>query len=138
TELNSISKEEELQEYQLHLRDRFGPLPESVEDLLNSVRIKWFAGKIGIEKVVMKKGKFLGYFVSDQQSAFYQSATFTKVLQYVQAHAGICRIKEKQTRNGLRLLLIFENVHSTTKALDVLRPITGEIEEVTQPLRENL
>ncbi|NNK11691.1 MAG: transcription-repair coupling factor [Flavobacteriaceae bacterium] len=138
TELNSISKEEELQEYQLHLRDRFGPLPESVEDLLNSVRIKWFAGKIGIEKVVMKKGKFLGYFVSDQQSAFYQSAAFTKVLQYVQAHAGICRIKEKQTRNGLRLLLIFENVHSTTKALDVLRPITGEIEEVTQPLRENL
>ncbi len=126
TELNEITEEAALQEYQHHLRDRFGPLPEQVSDLLNSVRIKWLAGRIGLEKVVMKKGKFLGYFVGDQQSSFYQSKTFTDLLQYVQKHPGVCRIKEKQTRNGLRLLLIFEKIHATSEALEALRALVGE------------
>jgi transcription-repair coupling factor (superfamily II helicase) len=131
TELNAITTEKELQDYQLHLKDRFGPLPEAVEDLLNSVRIKWIASHLGLEKVVMKKGKLLGYFVGDQQSAFYQSNVFTKVLQYVQSHPGLCKVKEKQTRNGLRLILIFENIHSTARALEVLRPVVGEAETAT-------
>ena len=52
----------------------------------------------------------IGYFISDQNSAFYQSPQFTKVLQFVQTHKALCKMKEKQTRNGLRLLLTFENI----------------------------
>jgi transcription-repair coupling factor (superfamily II helicase) len=126
TELNAITNEEDLLKYQAHLKDRFGPLPETVKDLLNSVRIKWIASSIGLEKVVMKKGKLLGYFVADQQSSFYQSATFTRVIQYVQTHPTSCKIKEKQTRNGLRLLLVFEKVHTTSTALEMLLPLAGE------------
>ena len=77
---------------------------------------------MGLEKLVLKKGKMVGYFIADQQSEYFQSATFTKILQYVQAHAKMCALKEKQTRNGLRLLLVFEGINTLDKALKAMRP----------------
>ena len=124
TQLNQVTDEVGLQQFETSLIDRFGELPEQAIDLLNSVRIKWIATSIGLERVILKKGKFLGYFVADQQSPFYQTETFTKVLHYVQRHPNQCQLKEKQTRNGLRLLLVFEGITSVESALKVLRPIT--------------
>jgi len=123
TQLNNIKTEEELQKFESEIIDRFGELPLQVVDLLNSVRIKWIATKAGFERLVMKHGKLVGYFISDQQSAFYQSKGFAKVLQFVQAHPTICKMKEKQTRNGLRLLLTFDNIKSVKQALTVLKPM---------------
>ncbi|MBU3820760.1 transcription-repair coupling factor [Flavobacteriaceae bacterium XHP0103] len=123
TQLNDLKTEEELQKFESQLVDRFGELPKPVLDLMDSVRIKWLATKIGFEKIIMKQGKFIGYFITDQQSRFYQSNNFTKVLQYVQTNPKTCQIKEKQTRNGLRLLLTFEQVKSVKHALKVLEPI---------------
>ncbi|MEX0362782.1 MAG: hypothetical protein AB3N10_17535, partial [Allomuricauda sp.] len=98
--------------------------------LLNSVRIKWIANTIGLEKVVLKKGKFLGYFIADQQSDFYQSPAFTQVLQYVQSNPRSCQLKEKQTRNGLRLLLVFDGINSVEKALVALESF--QLEAITR------
>ncbi|RIA10963.1 transcription-repair coupling factor [Flavobacteriaceae bacterium MAR_2010_72] len=123
TQLNNIKTEEELQKFEAGIRDRFGELPKQVIDLLNSVRIKWIGSKVGFEKVVMKHGKLIGYFITDQQSPFYQSQGFTKVLQFVQKNPSTCKMKEKQTRNGLRLLLTFEHIKSVKQALTVLTPI---------------
>ena len=123
TQLNNIKNEEELITFEKQLIDRFGELPTQVVDLLNTVRIKWVATKIGLEKVVLKKGKLVGYFINDQQSAFYQSAGFTKVLQYIQKNPQACKMKEKNTRAGLRLLLTFDKIHSIEKALIALKPI---------------
>ncbi|WP_040559578.1 transcription-repair coupling factor [Kordia algicida OT-1] len=121
--LSELKTEEDLQTYENELVDRFGPLPEPAVDLLDSVRIKWLATKLGLEKIIMKKGKLVGYFISDQQSDFYQSPNFTKVLQFVQQNPRVCKMKEKQTRNGLRLLLTFEQITSVKKALNVLEKI---------------
>ncbi|QXP51402.1 transcription-repair coupling factor [Cellulophaga sp. HaHa_2_1] len=126
TALNQITDEEGLKKFEVDLIDRFGELPIEAEDLLNSVRIKWIANAIGLEKIVMKQGKMIGYFIADQQSAFYQSANFTSVLQFVQAHPKLCKIKEKQTRNGLRLLLVFENIRSIDKAYLAMQPFEKE------------
>ncbi|MFD2517564.1 transcription-repair coupling factor [Salinimicrobium flavum] len=123
TQLNNLKTEEELQKFEAELVDRFGELPTQAEDLLNSVRIKWIASKIGLEKIVMKQGKLIGYFIADQQSRFYQSQAFTRVLQYVQTHPQSCTMKEKKTRSGLRLLLTFEKVTSVDRALKVLQPL---------------
>ncbi|MEO9892371.1 transcription-repair coupling factor [Aurantibacter sp.] len=123
TELNKINDEEGLLKYETQLVDRFGELPSEAEDLMNSVRIKWIANSIGLEKVVLKKGKLIGYFIRDQQSEFYQSASFTNVLQFVQKNPQKCKLKEKQTRNGLRLLLVFEEISSIEKALLALTPL---------------
>jgi transcription-repair coupling factor (superfamily II helicase) len=123
TKLNEIKSEAELQQFESEVIDRFGELPIPVLDLFNSVRLKWIATDMGIEKLIMKHGKLIGYFIKDQQSKFYQSDAFTKVLQFVQLNPGRCKMKEKQTRNGLRLLLTFDKVKSVDEALKLLQPI---------------
>jgi transcription-repair coupling factor (superfamily II helicase) len=119
-ELGSVKNEEELVIFQNKLIDRFGPMPPRANALMNSIRIKWIATSVGIEKLVMKKGKMIGYFVSDQQSDYYQSKRFHKMINFVQTHSNLCQMKEKQTPNGLRLLLTFENVKSTKRALELM------------------
>ncbi|MCG2612244.1 transcription-repair coupling factor [Flavobacterium sp. SM15] len=122
-ELSLIKTEEALQQYEQKLIDRFGALPKQAVALLNSIRIKWKATHIGIEKLVLKQGKMVGYFVSDQQSDYYQSGKFMKVLQFVQKNGNLCKMKEKETKNGLRLLLTFENVKSVKRALELIEMI---------------
>ena len=95
TKLNEIKTEEELQKFELEIVDRFGELPTQVLDLFDSVRLKWIAIKMGIEKLIMKNGKMVGYFIKDQQSQFYQSESFTKVLTFVQHNSTKCKMKEK-------------------------------------------
>ncbi|MDI5886997.1 MULTISPECIES: transcription-repair coupling factor [Flavobacterium] len=119
-ELGAVKNEEELIIFQNKLIDRFGPMPPRANALMNSIRIKWIATRIGIEKLVMKQGKMIGYFVSDQQSDYYQSNRFHQVLQFVQTHSSICKMKEKQTPAGLRLLLTFDNVKNTRTALELM------------------
>lgn len=120
-ELSNITTETDLQQYQSNLIDRFGQLPTSAKDLLNSVRLKWIATQMGMERLVLKGGKMVGYFISDQQSKFYQSSAFRKVLDFVQRNADKCRLTEKETRNGLRLLLSFDKIYSIEKALRLLQ-----------------
>ena len=122
-ELSLIKDEETLRLYETKLIDRFGPLPKPAQSLLNSIKIKWIATHLGIEKLVMKQGKMICYFVSDQQSDYYTSNKFHKILQFVQQQSQLCKMKEKQTPNGLRLLLTFEHVKSINKALEMLEKI---------------
>ncbi len=119
-ELSMVKDEEGLLVYEQKLIDRFGPLPKEAQALMNSIRIKWIATHLGIEKLIMKQGKMIGYFVGDQQSDYYQSPRFHKVLQFVQQNGNLCKMKEKETKNGLRLLLTFENVKSIRKALELM------------------
>ena len=122
-ELSTIKNEEELSIYESRLIDRFGELPTQAQDLLDSVRLKWLAKKLGLTRLILKKGKMIGYFIADQQSPFYQSDAFTKILNYVQAHPKDCKMKEKQTKNGLRLVLSFDQVMAIDKALSLLNNI---------------
>jgi transcription-repair coupling factor (superfamily II helicase) len=122
-ELSQIKDEATLQQFEQKLIDRFGALPKPAVALLNSVRIKWKATAMGIERLMMKQGKMIGYFIGDQQSDFYQSNRFMKVLQFAQRNGNVCKIKEKETKNGLRLLLTFDNVKSVNKALELLEGI---------------
>ena len=124
-ELSNLKNEEELSQYEYRLIDRFGALPPQAKDLLNSVRIKWLATQMGIERLVMKQGKMLGYFIADQQSKFYQSGAFQRVLAFVQRNSDKCHLNEKETRNGLRLIITFDKITSIDKAL---RIISGFVE----------
>jgi len=126
TELNKLKTEAELITFEKQLVDRFGELPTQAVDLLNSVRLKWIATKIGLEKIVLKNNRMIGYFISDQQSDFYQSPTFHKVLQFVQQNPTEIKMKEKQTRNGLRLLLTFEDITTVEDALFKTKPFEDQ------------
>ena len=122
-ELSNLQTEEELANYERHLVDRFGELPIEAKELVKSVQVKWLAKNIGFERLILKKSKMIGYFIADQQSAYYQTETFTRILQFVQQNMAICQMKEKETKLGLRLLLTFDNITSIERALEVLSKI---------------
>lgn len=121
--LGTLEKEEELTVFETEIIDRFGEIPTQVEDLLDSVRIKWLAKELGLEKIILKQKRMIGYFVSDQQSNFYQTEAFSRMLKYVQQNPKSCVMKEKQTKNGLRLLITFIKINTVKTALETLQKI---------------
>jgi transcription-repair coupling factor (superfamily II helicase) len=123
TKLNDIESEQELHAFANELKDRFGNLPVQVIDLLDSVKMKWIAAHIGIEKIVIKKHTMIGYFISDQNSSFYQSKVFQNLLQRIHSSKDNIVMKEKKTRNGLRLLLNFGKIRSVKDALKKIEGI---------------
>ena len=118
--ISELNKEEELVQFQKDLEDRFGPIPSQAEDLLNSVRLKWKALELGLERLILKRGQLSGYFIANQESEYYQSETFNAVLQWVQLSAGKVELKEKETRQGLRLRLAIKGIDSVSTALEQL------------------
>ncbi|MGO2101817.1 MAG: transcription-repair coupling factor [Psychroflexus halocasei] len=126
TKLNELSSEDDLKSFEDELIDRFGDLPVQTQDLLDSVRLKWIAASMGLEKLVLKKEQMIGYFIADQQSDFYQTKRFREVLQYVQNNPNHFTLKEKDTRQGLRLLLKSKNVKDVTRAFQFLKPLAKE------------
>ena len=121
--LGTLEKESELQIFETEIIDRFGEFPTQVEDLLDSVRIKWLSKELGLEKIILKQKRMIGYFVSDQQSDFYQTEAFSRILKYVQQNGKSCVMKEKETKNGLRLLITFIRIDSVKTALSILQKI---------------
>jgi transcription-repair coupling factor (superfamily II helicase) len=115
-ELDNYETEEELANFEKELIDRFGPVPESTKELIQALRLRWVGKAIGVEKLVLKQNKLICYFISNQDSLYYQSPLFTKVLNFVQKNPNLCILKE---RNG-RLSLVFEHVKTIVKALNLL------------------
>lgn len=117
--LDNCKDEVELNAFVNSLVDRFGELPKPVKELCESIRLRWLAKSIGFEKLVIKSKKMIGYFVANQESAYYQSPQFTKVLSYIQAHPTACKMNEKNNK----LRLIYSDVKSVEIALNLLRQI---------------
>ena len=118
--LSEIKTEEELQEFERNLVDRFGPVPPQGKDLIESVRLKWKALAMGLERLILKKGQLSGYFIADQESGYYSSPQFTGLLDWVQREQGRVELKEKNTRQGLRLRLSIKNIDSINAAIEHL------------------
>ncbi len=118
-ELDSMETEESLHQFQEGLVDRFGKLPQQSIELLEVVRLRWIAIELGIERIILKNKKMVCYFVSNPESAYYQSPVFTNILQYVQKNTGKCRMKEKKDK----LSLSFEKISSIVKAKGILEEI---------------
>jgi transcription-repair coupling factor (superfamily II helicase) len=110
--LDNIKKEEELQTFIQSVRDRFGPIPSPVEDLFETVRLRWIAENLGFEKLVLKSEIMKCYFLPSEKEKYFKSDTFGKILAYIQKHGKHCKIKEAKNR----LILIISEVKSIEKA----------------------
>lgn len=119
-ELDGLKDDQQLQSFEEKLRDRFGPLPESAKELLATIRLRWQAEKLGFEKLVLKNQRLIGYFVSNQSSAFYNSEIFSRVLNYVKNHSAHCRLREDKNR----LTLSVKDISSVSLANNLLSAIT--------------
>jgi transcription-repair coupling factor (superfamily II helicase) len=120
-ELDNIETEEELVRYENQITDRFGKIPEPAKELLEVVRLRWTAISIGIERIILKNGKMVCYFIADQKSPFYLSPAFSGVLAWIQQNPGKCRIKEEKEK----LSLAFEKVKSISRARTILIEVKG-------------
>jgi transcription-repair coupling factor (superfamily II helicase) len=118
-DLDSILTEEKLVEFTEHLRDRFGPLPRPAVELMDTIRLRWIAEKLGFEKILLKNKRFIGYFVSNPTSPFYQSEIFSGILKHVQKNAGKTRLKEEKSKLSLTIRDI-SNVSEAIKALTAI------------------
>ena len=120
-ELNELVTDEELDHYRERLIDRFGPIPPATQELIMTITLRRMAKDFGIEKLVLKQDKMVCYFTANQQNPFYQSANFTKLIEYAQAHQRSVRLRE----TAERLSLVCDNVTSIRTAIDKLHQLTS-------------
>ena len=123
SELNKISNIDKLFSFESMLKDRFGNLPFQVEDLLVTVKLKWIAIELGFEKVVMKKQIIKAYFIKDKNSDYFQSDIFASILNYVNLNPNTCKLEEKKSLNGSKLVLTIKKINSIDSALLAMEAI---------------
>lgn len=119
-DIGKLENEQQLATFEKELEDRFGPIPQPVYELFNTLRLQWLGKQIGFEKISFKKNTLKGYFVNNPKSSYYESDQFGKVLAFVQAHPAISNVKE--VKGQLRLAL--SNVNSIDYALHLLNEMT--------------
>lgn len=115
-ELDEMQNEEKLQTFEENLTDRFGKIPEVTTELINVVRLRWLALKLGIEKIIIRNNKLVCYFISSQESAYYHSEIFVSVLNYVKDHPKSCRMSEIKNK----LTLSFNNITGISECKHLL------------------
>jgi transcription-repair coupling factor (superfamily II helicase) len=119
-QIDNVKTEDELNSFLSQLTDRFGPPPTQVLDLVKTVRLRWNAEKLGLEKLSIRDGHLKGTFDAANQDIF-QSDQFGKLLTYVQAHAKRCRLKDA----GKKLILTISNVGTVDDAIAMLGEMVG-------------
>ncbi len=127
--LDNIKEEEGLEKFTLSLKDRFGVLPSSVEQLINTVRLRWLGESLGFEKITLKNEKLRGYFVSGKEE-YFKSDVFGHILTFVQSHPKQCRMKDT---NG-KLVLTIENIVSVDIAMKIIQRMNHKPKSVSETL----
>lgn len=118
-ELDSIKEEGALLEFESKLVDRFGQLPQPARELLDVVRLRWEAMRLGMEKVKVKNGLMITFFVADSSSQFYKSDVFMQMLQKVMQAPDRFVVKQKE----LKLQMTVRNVNGVKEAVEVLKTL---------------
>lgn len=122
-ELDTLKGEGDLAKYRAELHDRFGKIPDQTDSLLEAIRLRWMAKEIGFEKLTLKAGKMIGFFVSNQESAYYQSSAFSQVLQFIKSSPTGYKMYEKN--DSLRLSK--GDVTDIRSAIEALEPLKKQV-----------
>ncbi len=118
-ELDRIESMEKLKEFEERMKDRFGTIPKEVKELFFSFELRWLAQKIGLERLVIKSEKLVGWFIADSNSPFYQTEVFTDLLKRIMNMGQGYRLIQKQDK--LRLVIEpITNIREAYKKLDAL------------------
>ncbi len=115
-ELDNIETDDDLNAYRQRLEDRFGPVPAEGEELLQVVMLRRLGRSLGCEKIILKQHLMQMQFVSRQDSVFYKSEVFGRILNYVGFHPRVCVLKEVGGKNRLAVKMI-DSVSSAVKVL---------------------
>jgi len=124
-ELDNIETEEALGQYEKRMEDRFGPIPEEVKALFQTLRLRWIGKVIGFEKLLLKNNRLYGYFIRNEESNYFQSEAFSQVLNYLKFNQKAAIMREVKNK----LSLVFEGVTNVTEAIERLKPLLKKQEK---------
>ena len=129
-ELDSLRNEDQLLDYRKRLIDRFGPLPEQAEELLEVVRLRWLCCRLGIEKILLK-GEHMTMYLVQNKEAYWQSRQFGNMIQYAVTRPERCTMQEERDKKGFktgRRYMTITNVKTINGAITLLHKVeTGEL-----------
>ena len=117
-QLDNLKDIEALVRFRNALKDRFGPIPDTVNQLMETVKLRWAGEELGFDKIILKGQKFKAYFISGKED-YFKSAIFGKILAFVQAHPRKCKLKDISGR----LMLVLEEINTVEQALEIFQPL---------------
>ena len=115
-ELDSLTSDKEIKQMKVRLADRFGELPEELVRLFDIVRIRQLGQKLGFEKIIIKNGVMIAFFISNPLSQYYRSDRFSKILENISVNPKIFELKQ----NDNKLRIFVRNVDGISKAYEIL------------------
>ena len=118
-ELDSLTSEKDMDQLKKKLEDRFGALPDELKRLFEIVRIRQLGQKLGFEKIIIKNGVLIAFFISNPLSQYYRTDRFSKILENVSLHPNLFELKQ----NDSKLRVFSRNIDSVAKAYEVLKKL---------------
>tara|TARA_B100001142_G_scaffold170032_1_gene169590 strand:+ start:31102 stop:34428 length:3327 start_codon:yes stop_codon:yes gene_type:complete len=118
-QLNNFTKEKEITIFIDQLKDRFGAVPEEINNVCDTLRLRWVAKKIGFERIILKNDRMRSYFPVKANSPYYNSDAFKKVLNYLKKNFETCEMIEQKGK----LSISIRNIKRIKEALAICREI---------------
>ncbi len=125
TELDGLADETELQHFTQRMIDRFGPLPEQVDTLFDTLRLRWICKDLGFERCILKNAKLQCFFVLNPQSSFYESSFFNQFLAFISSRGEKMGLRLKQSSQYL--ILVKDRIPNLQQAMELLTEIKTEL-----------
>ena len=119
-ELDSVTTERALVETRRKLEDRFGAIPEELDNLFDIVRVRQKAKKLGFEKIIIKNGLMIAFFVNNRMSPYYKTKTFATIIERINEHQPLFELKQTDEK----LKIIVRNVNSIAKVNSLLEKLS--------------
>ncbi len=118
-ELDSLTSDKEIEQMKIRLSDRFGTIPDELLRLFDIVRIRQLGQKLGFEKIIIKNGVMIAFFISNPLSQYYRSDMFSRILENVSINQKLFELKQ----NDNKLRIFSRNIESISKAYSVLKKL---------------
>ena len=119
-ELDSLTSDKDMENMGKRLEDRFGKMPEELVRLFDIVRIRQLGLKLGFEKIIIKNGVIIAFFISNPLSQYYRSDRFAGILEKVSQHPKLFELKQ----NDNKLRVFVRNVDGIAKAYAILKKLS--------------
>ena len=116
-ELDSLTSDKDMNNLKKKLEDRFGPIPEELHRLFDIVRIRQLGQNLGFEKIIIKNGVLIAFFISNPLSQYYKTDRFSKILENISLNPNMFELKQ----NDSKLRIFSRNIDSIAKAYEVLK-----------------
>ena len=119
-ELTSLETDIDLKEFEAKIVDRFGAIPNEVYELISSIRLRWIGKELGFQRISLKNNLFTGYFVSQENTNYFQSNKFGQILQFFKSNFKTCEMKELKGKSIFRIIEVGSIEDAMNKCKEIL------------------